>query len=157
MRTRALLAAAAAVAAIATPAAASGDATYVETAEHFAVTGVTTSVVPPTVSLSIATRPVTVSQAVAKGMPSAYGTVTAAFSCSVAAIGDVTLITITECSVTSNTGDSDNNPAGGFVNAATTAGNTNLTGRTIRVCVNAYVTPRVGSAFYSGRACGISI
>lgn len=154
MKARALLAAATAVAALAAPAQAADE---VEIVTHLALTGVTTSIVPPTFTLSVGARPATVSQAIAKGAPSAYGTVTAAFSCSVAALGDVSFIQITECSVRSNTGDSDNNPATGFVSAATTAGNTNLTGRTIQVCVNAYITPRTGPSFYSGRACGISI
>jgi hypothetical protein len=157
MRVRTLLAAAVAAAALATPATAADDATAIEIAEHGAVTGVTTSVVPPTASLGVAAYP-TVLQAIAKGVPSAYGTVTAAYSCSVAVSGDVAFVTITECSVTSNTLDTDNNPASGYINAGTTAGLVNLTGRTIRVCVRARVTPRAAVAsFDTVRSCGISI
>ena len=155
MRYRTLLAASAAALAVATPAVA--DDNYVAIAEHSAVTGVSTSVVPPTISPVVTTRPVTISQAFAKAIPSAYGFVTSYRSCSVEALGDVSFITITECSVTTNTGASDNDTASGYVNVAATAGNVTLPGRTIRVCVNAYVTPRVGGAFYSGRTCGVSV
>ena len=151
MSIRILLAAGVAALAVATPAAAYD---YAALAQHSAGTGATTSVVPPTTSAINVSRPITISQAIAKGIPSAYGSVTSYRSCSVEAIGDVSFIKITECSVITDRGFRDTDTASGYVNLAATTANVTLPGRRITVCVNAYVTPRVGASFYSGRVCG---